>query len=92
MNGKVRIGVIGLGIMGEQYTRIYSKHPLGEVTALATRNEAKLRDFGDRYGVAARYTDYRQMLAEAPLDAVCLATPDFAHFEPVKAAICSMAA
>ena len=37
--------------------------------------------------MAARYTDYRQMLAEAPVDAVCVATPDFAHFEAVKAAI-----
>jgi predicted dehydrogenase len=27
------------------------------------------------------------MLAQAPIDAVCVATPDFAHYEPVKAAI-----
>jgi predicted dehydrogenase len=87
VSGKVRIGVIGLGIMGEQYARIYSAHPLAEVTALATRNEAKLRELGERYRMAARYTDYRQMLAEAPVDAVCVATPDFAHFEAVKAAI-----
>ena len=28
MTDKVRIGVIGLGIMGEQYVRIYNAHPL----------------------------------------------------------------
>lgn len=87
MTDKVRIGVIGLGIMGEQYVRIYQAHPLATVTAICTRNREKLDDLGQKYGVAARYTDYRRMLEEGSFDAVCVATPDFAHFEPVKAAL-----
>jgi predicted dehydrogenase len=84
---KLRIGVIGLGIMGEQYTRIYGDHPLAEVTAIATRRPERLQAMGDKYGVSRLYTDYREMLDAAPLDAVCVATPDYAHFEPVKAAL-----
>jgi len=87
MTDKVRIGVIGLGIMGEQYVRIYQAHPLATVTAVCTRNREKLDELGQKYGVASRYTDYRQMLEEGSFDAVCVATPDFAHFEPVKAAL-----
>ncbi len=87
MSKKIRIGVIGLGIMGEQYTRIYRCHPFAEVTAIATRNPERLQQMGEKYGIEARYTDYAAMLAEAPLDAVCVATPDFAHYEPVKAAL-----
>jgi predicted dehydrogenase len=87
MDKKIRVGVIGLGIMGEQYTRIYRSHPLAEVTAIATRNPERLRHVGDKYEIGARYTDYAAMLAEAPMDAVCVATPDFAHYEPVKAAL-----
>ncbi len=87
MSGKLRIGVIGLGIMGEQYTRIYQAHALAEVTAVATRNPERLRQIGEQYGVPHRYTDYTQLMAEAPVDAVCVATPDFAHFAPVKAAL-----
>ena len=87
MSNKIRVGVIGLGIMGEQYTRIYHAHPYAEVAAIATRNPKRLEEVGDQYGVRDRYTDYRAMLDEAQLDAVCVATPDFAHFEPVTAAL-----
>jgi len=87
MTDKVRIGVIGLGIMGEQYARIYQAHPLAEVTAICTRRHERLDEIGDKYGVKARYTDLDEMLGEAPIDAVCVATPDFAHYKPVKAAL-----
>ena len=87
MTDKVRIGVIGLGIMGEQYTRIYSAHPLATVTAICNRSRARLDEVGDKYGVGARFDDYGELLARPDVDAVCVATPDFAHFEPVKAAL-----
>src|SRR5262245_64963322 len=87
MTDKVRIGVIGLGIMGQQYARIYQAHPLAEVTAICTRRRERLDEIGEKYGVKARYTDYAEMLQKAPIDAVSVATPDFAHYEPVKAAI-----
>lgn len=87
MTDKVRIGVIGLGIMGEQYARIYQAHPLATVTAISNRHQKRLDEIGDKYDVKARYTDYTEMLAHAPIDAVCIATPDFAHYEPVKAAL-----
>jgi predicted dehydrogenase len=87
MTDKVRIGVIGLGIMGEQYTRIYSAHPLAEVTAVCNRGRERLDAVGEKYGVAARHTDYEELLARSDVDAVCVATPDFAHFEPVRAAL-----
>jgi predicted dehydrogenase len=87
MTDKVRIGVIGLGIMGEQYTRIYSAHPLATVTAICNRSRARLDEVGDKYSVGARFTDYGELLGRSDVDAVCVATPDFAHFEPVKAAL-----
>lgn len=87
MTDKVRIGVIGLGIMGEQYTRIYNAHPLATVTAVCNRSRKRLDEVGDKYGIAARYTDYTEMLGDASFDAVCVVTPDFAHYGPVKAAL-----
>jgi predicted dehydrogenase len=87
MTGKVRIGVIGLGMMGEQYVRIYQAHPLAEVTAICTRRRERLDEIGEKYGIKERSLDFAGMLAKAPIDAVCVATPDFAHFEPVKAAL-----
>lgn len=87
MTDQIRIGVIGLGIMGEQYTRIYQAHPLSTVTAICTRRRERLDEMGAKYGIRECYTDFAEMLAQAPIDAVCVATPDFAHYEPVKAAL-----
>jgi predicted dehydrogenase len=87
MTEKVRIGVIGLGIMGEQYTRIYSAHPLAEVVAVCNRSQPRLDEIADKYGIRARYTDYQDLLNDQSIDAVCIATPDYAHYEPVKAAL-----
>ena len=41
MDRKLRIGVIGLGIMGEQYVRIYQRYPLSEVVAVSSRTPSK---------------------------------------------------
>ncbi|HTH37913.1 MAG TPA: Gfo/Idh/MocA family oxidoreductase [Pyrinomonadaceae bacterium] len=87
MTDKVRIGVIGLGIMGEQYVRIYNAHPLAEVVAICNRSPERLNTIGDKYGIATRYSDIGELLGDERVDAVCIATPDFAHFEPVKAAL-----
>lgn len=87
MTDKLRIGVIGLGIMGEQYVRIYNAHPLTEVTAVCTRRAERVNEIGDKYGIKTRVTDYRELLSRSDVDAVCVATPDFAHFAPVKAAL-----
>jgi predicted dehydrogenase len=87
MTDKVRIGVIGLGIMGEQYTRIYSAHPHAEVIAVCNRSQPRRDEIADKYGVKTRYANYEDLLNDKSVDAVCIATPDFAHYEPVKAAL-----
>lgn len=87
MAEKVKIGVIGLGIMGEQYTRIYQVHPLAEVVAVCNRGEKRLAEIGHKYNVKTRYTNYEDVLNDKNVDAVCVATPDFAHYQPVKTAL-----
>src|SRR5688500_9411628 len=87
MTDNVKIGVVGLGIMGEQYVRIYNAHPLAEVVAICNRSPEKLNTIGDKYGIATRCTELAELVANPAVDAVCVATPDFAHFEAVKAAL-----
>lgn len=84
---KVRIGVIGLGIMGEQYVRIYHAHPYATVTAICTRRREQLDQIGDKYQIKNRYTDFAEMIERGDVDAVCVATPDYAHYEPVRVAL-----
>ncbi|MGH9700828.1 MAG: Gfo/Idh/MocA family protein [Candidatus Acidiferrales bacterium] len=77
---KVRIGVIGLGIMGELYVKIYAAHPLAQMTAVCSRRQSRVDEIQKRYGVEAGYTDHRKMLERQDLDAVVIATPDSHHF------------
>ena len=73
--------------MGEQYVRIYNAHPLATVTAICTRRAERLDEIGNKYGIKTRVTDYLELLNRPDVDAVCIATPDFAHYAPVKAAL-----
>jgi predicted dehydrogenase len=84
---RVRVGVIGLGVMGEQYVRIYQEHPAARVTAVSARRAGRLAEIGERHGVEGRHTDFRELIARADVDAVCVATPDWAHYGPVRAAL-----
>lgn len=81
---QVRIGVIGLGIMGELYVKIYAAHPLARVVAVSSRRQSRVDEIKAKFGVEAGYTDYRKMLERNDLDAVVVATPDAHHFIPAR--------
>lgn len=67
---KVRIGVIGNGIIGEQHLRNYAQIPEAEVVALCDINEARMNEMGDKYGVERRTTNIGQLLRMDDIDAV----------------------
>ena len=73
---RVRVGVIGLGIAGQvmHLTYLRELNDRFEVTALCDLSPGLLAALGEEYGVSRRYTDWRQMLSEAPLDAVLVLT------------------
>ena len=75
----IRVGIIGLGIMGKQYARVYAEHPLSKVAAVCARRPEQVEEFAQRYS-APGYTDHRKMLERDDLDAVVVATPDAHHF------------
>ena len=75
----VRWGVIGLGWFGEIHADTLAGMPGIELAALCTRRHERLRDLADRYGVAARYTNYRQLLDDPTVDAVSVTTHVYDH-------------
>lgn len=80
MPDQIRIGIIGLGIMGKQYARVYAEHALTRVVAVCARRQEQTDEFAAKYHAQA-YTDHRKMLERNDLDAVVVATPDAYHFE-----------
>jgi predicted dehydrogenase len=83
---RVGFGVIGAGLFGENHALVYSRLPGVELVAVCDQNEERAREVAERYGARAHYTDYAQILADPDIQAVSIATPDFAHTEIALAA------
>lgn len=83
---RVGFGVIGAGLFGENHALVYSRYPGVELVAVCDQNEARAQEVATRYGAREYYTDYAQVLAHPDIQAVSIATPDFAHAEIARAA------
>jgi len=82
----IRVAVCGLGKMGASHLSIINAHPMAQVTAVCDPTGYILDVLGKYTGLKG-YADYGQMLAEAPLDAVVIATPSRLHAPMVQQAL-----
>ncbi len=69
-----RWGIIGLGWFGEVHAEVLATTTGIELAALCTRRPQRLAELGDRFHVAKRYTDYRELLADPDIDVVGITT------------------
>jgi len=83
---KVRLGIVGAGIMGELHARILSRHPACEVVAIADSHRERAQALAARFNIPATFASHQEMLAGAEIDVVSVCTPDFAHAEAAIAA------
>jgi len=74
---KVRIGLIGLGLMGTPHARILKKLPECDLVAAADVDE-KHKDFTEGLGIKF-YRNYEEMIARESLQGVILAVPNHLH-------------
>lgn len=82
----VRAGLVGLGKMGVSHQAILNAHPGVELAAVCDATGYVLDVLGKYTGVRG-FTDYREMLAQAALDCVVIATPSKAHAAMVRLAL-----
>ncbi|MDY6865219.1 MAG: Gfo/Idh/MocA family oxidoreductase [Halobacteriota archaeon] len=73
----MRVGVIGVGVMGEHHTRVYSEMENVCLVGISDLNESKVRRLAEQYDTKA-YTDYKGLLME-DLDAISIAVPTSLH-------------
>ncbi|HEY6411013.1 MAG TPA: inositol 2-dehydrogenase [Ktedonobacteraceae bacterium] len=87
MSTPIKIGVIGLGRMGQLYTRALARQVSGaHLYAVADVGEEARRLVGDEFSVPYTFGDAHELLALAELDAVVIATPTSTHHDLVIAA------
>jgi len=76
----INVGIIGAGFFGERHARAISELPDVRLVAACRTDGFALRAFTQKYGVAG-YTDYRELLNDAEVDTVVIATPHHLHTE-----------
>lgn len=85
---KVKVGIAGLGRLGKVHAgNIAFKIPNAELTAACSIMPAELEYAKEALGVTDVYTDYREMLEKADIDAVAIITTSGEHCWQIEAAL-----
>ncbi|MEM3523537.1 MAG: Gfo/Idh/MocA family oxidoreductase [Thermoproteota archaeon] len=84
---KVKIGIVGVGIQGEQQLKSFKTIEHAEVLAVADLNEKRAREIGEKYGVPRIYTGFQDLAKDPDVEAVSICTPDHLHKEPALMAL-----
>jgi predicted dehydrogenase len=83
---RLRTAVIGAGITGRNHASVLADYHRCELLAVCSRQAAAAAALAQKYAAPQAFTDYHELLQLPELDAVIIATPDFAHHELAMAA------
>jgi len=80
MRSKINLAIIGAGLWGKSHAEVFSNHHLSKLIGVYDINIEKANKFANDFSTKA-YNDLNEMLSLKELDAVGIATPDYAHAE-----------
>lgn len=81
-----RIGVIGVGHLGQHHARIYTELLDAQLVGVADCNLERARFIGDNLGVPA-YDSLEDLIRRKSPDAISIVVPTSQHYEIAKAAL-----
>ena len=85
---KLSIGIVGLGRLGKVHAKnIAYKIPNAELKAACSIVPEELEFAKSELGITDVYSDYREMLKRADIDAVCIVTTSSEHCWQIEAAL-----
>lgn len=79
MAKKIHWGIIGLGNIAHHFVKDLALIPEAVLTAVASRNVIKAKDFASEYNHPKAYGSYEELLADPQVDVVYIATPHTSH-------------
>jgi len=87
----VRIGIVGIGNIAEDYLSLFSGGKIreGKITALASRNQERVKEVISTFnlGEISSFVSLEEMLKEDVVDAVIITTPHALHPTMAKLAL-----
>jgi predicted dehydrogenase len=75
----VRVGVIGAGYWGPNIVRNLHEAPGAEAVAVADLSQERLDAISKRFPAVRVTTDYRDLIGDPSIDAICVVTPVGTH-------------
>jgi predicted dehydrogenase len=79
-NDRVRVGLVGHGLIGRRHLLDFRAQPDVEIAAVCELSDARLEEAAAAAGNGpARYKDFRKLLERKDVDAVVVSTPDHWH-------------
>ena len=86
MSDAIRVLVHGTGFAGQGHAEAF-RYAGAEIVGIAGRTESVVKKIAADMGIPYAGTDWQQALKDTRPDAVSIATPGGAHFEPIKQAM-----
>ncbi|OGX28159.1 MAG: hypothetical protein A2705_04400 [Omnitrophica WOR_2 bacterium RIFCSPHIGHO2_01_FULL_52_10] len=83
----INVGVIGCGQWGPNHIRIFSQLSNSRAVMCADLNEARLKTVKETFPQIQTTTDYKDILKNPDVQAVCIASPTDTHFNFTKEAL-----
>jgi len=78
MTDKLKLAVIGVGIMGSSHVRDISKSENVALAAICDIDPQRAKNVGEAQNIPY-YTDYKEMIDKEKLDGVVISTPHYFH-------------
>ena len=82
-----RVGIVGVGGIGETHIKSYRQLPNIEIVAVADPAEVRLNQIASIYGIPHKFTDYHDLIARDDIDAISVGTPNHLHMPVTVAAL-----
>jgi len=83
---RVSAAVVGVGIWGQNHALVYNDYHRSQLVCVCDQDEARAKEIAARFGCDYT-TDLHEIARSSDIEAVSIATPDFAHFAPAMTMI-----